>query len=165
MPRDEIMLNQEITSAFADEHETHVMEQVDALKKLYVVDSQRGSLIKRRSAEIMESFDKEERNANKSEIIFVAKRGSQVAGYITFNEEETLASDMVVRPSARGGNIEFDLIQSVKQYAIKSKKKEMFLKVCDNSKQFLHKQGFVPLGSETHVYKLTLIDSQHLSLL
>lgn len=160
MPRDDIMLYNEVTSKFADEHEKHVMEQVEALKNLYVSDAKKGSLLKRKTSVVNEKEGEiiaDKSTSDDTEMIFVVKRGLQVAGSVSLCCGEL--SHMAVRASAKDSNIEVDLIQAVTNHAAKIGMKEIFAVVNDENRHFFEAQNFVPSNETDDVYNLLLEDS------
>jgi len=164
MPTDEIMLYEEVTSAFADEHEKHVMEQVGALKNLYLSHHRTGSLLLRKTSEIPEEEDAGEGNEgatiSKCEMTFVVKRGLQVVGCVSFDEAKGVLSDLAIRPSAKEGNVESELILAVRKHAIKSGLEEIVVMVNDENQQFFVGQGFMPWDNGERMFKLSLVESR-----
>ena len=98
MPTDEIMLYEEVDKSFADELDDHVKEQMDALKRLYLKGPDRRIVGIKGKKELDGTQSKE--NATASHVIFFVKRGFQVVGCLTLDEESGLVFDMVLRPSA-----------------------------------------------------------------
>ena len=148
LPSDEICLNEEVTSNFADEHEKHVMEQVQAMKNLYVSCSKKGSLLNRKGSGSIANDEKnkvvaDENLNDKAEMVFVVKRGLQVAGTVSFDEDSGELSHMAVRRSAKDGNVEVDLINAVKKHAAKMSLKEIFTVVNDENRKIFEAQSFV----------------------
>lgn len=170
IPSDHTMLYEEVTCKFADEHEKHVMEQVNALKNLYVGDVSRGTLLQRRCSSSEISEDRKETDAmsmanmdhgnenHGAEMIFVVKRGLQVAGSVSFDEDRGVMSHMVVRPSSKNSTVEVDLIQAVKKHAMKMNKSEVYAIVNERHRRFFEEQNFTPMNGSTsnNMYKLVL---------
>jgi len=170
MPSDENILYEEVASAFADEHDKHVLEQVHALRKLYLVDSRNGTLLERKGSSVTDTEGDNNINngngseattkaeMNNSEMIFVVKRGSQVTGCITFDENKAELSDLAIRPSVRNGTVGKDLIQAVKDYAIKTSKTELVARTSEENRHWFEGHEFVSVDSDDDVcvYKLCL---------
>jgi hypothetical protein len=174
IPSDRNMLYAEVTCKFADEHEKHVMEQVNALKNLYLDDGKKGSLLKRRcsSSEITEDRKETDTSiiadveATSAEMIFVVKRGLQVAGSVSFDEDKGMMSHMVVRPSSKDGSVEVDLIKAVTKHARKMNKNEIFAVVSHKNRTFFEQQNFTPVENSTFdLYRLALKESDHINTL
>ena len=137
MPQDEILLYNEVTSAFADELDDHVKEQTHALKNLYLSkQGTGGSFLMRKHDENDNNYNGDNsENANndetesqdaikntkqrENEMTFVIQRGLQVAGCVTFNDQTGEMSDLVIRPSAKANNFEKELVTAVISHAKK----------------------------------------------
>mmetsp|Transcript_20955 Transcript_20955/g.31004 ORF Transcript_20955/g.31004 Transcript_20955/m.31004 type:complete len:499 (-) Transcript_20955:85-1581(-) len=164
MPRDEIFLNEEVTSKFADEHEKHVMEQVHAMKNLYASCAKKGNLLNRKGSRSIANDEKnkviaDESLNDKAEMIFVVKRGLQVAGSVSYDEDSGELSHMAVRRSAKDGNVEVALINAVRKRAAKMCIKEIFAVVNDENRQIFEAQNFVPSEGGEDLYKLVVGES------
>jgi broad specificity phosphatase PhoE/N-acetylglutamate synthase-like GNAT family acetyltransferase len=165
MPRDDTMLYEEVTSAFADEHEKHVMEQVGALKNLYVSDKKKGSLLERKNSIVDEKDNKiiaDTSISDKTEMIFVVKRGLQVAGSVSLRNGEL--SHMAVRPSAKDDNVENNLIQAVRNHAAKIGMKEISAVVNVENRHFFEAQNFEPSSDADNLYKLLIVEDSATAL-
>lgn len=156
VPRDDIMLYEEITSKFADEHEKHIQEQVEALQNLYVDDVESGNLLRRRGSGVIKSTPPQKQNESDStEMLFVVKRGLQVAGTISFDEDTKYLSHLAVRPTARNAQVESKLIKAVKEHAIKTGIAEVFVRVTDKTRKTYEDQGFTSCEDTQNVCKLS----------
>ena len=162
MPTDKIMLYEEVKSAFADEHDKHILEQVSALRKLYSCGSRSGgTILNRRSSDVSEKSKSDGNNNRDSdtkdnEFIFVIQRGSQVAGSVVFDEEKSELKDLVVRPSERDGNVGKDLIQAVKNHAINIRKQELIVRTSAINREWFEGMDFRPLAGDVSVYSISL---------
>ena len=167
IPSDRNVLYTEVASKFADEHEKHVIEQVNALKNLYLDDGRRGSFLQRRCSSSELTEDRKETDTSLigdvdtgAEMIFVVKRGLQVAGSVSFDEDKGIMSHMVVRPSSKDGSVEVDLIKAVTKHALKMNKSEVYAVVSHKNRVFFEQQNFIPVqGSTFDLYKLVLDES------
>jgi hypothetical protein len=186
MPQDKILLYQEVTSAFADELDDHVKEQTDALKNLYLSRKGNGSFLLRKdssstpkvvqegagesegtgegkgegTSEASTDNNKEDKDINTvtNEMTFVIQRGLQVVGCVTYDDEKSLISDMVVRPSAKDGNPQKELISAVIAHAKEKGKTEVYVEC--NTEGMYQVLGFVSHeskdGEGTGMLKLTI---------
>ncbi len=139
MPSDDVLLHEEgVSCAFEDELDGHVREQTEALRNLYVSTRQSGSFLLRKDSagggvgDVGDLNDDDDDNDDydydgSNKMTFFIKRGLQVVGCISYNEEKSMISDLVVRPSARDGNLEKDLINAVIAHAKKEGKDEIFV--------------------------------------
>ncbi len=167
MPADRVMLYEEVTFAFADEHDKHVLEQVGALQRLYsarisTMDDKIGANDNDTSETDTgismdggkkKHYDKKTKMTNRTvtgggsgrstEMIFIVKRGAQVAGCITFHEHTGELVDLAIRPSLRKGTtVAKDLIQAVKDYAKESGKSQVFARMSEEDRHWFEDHGF-----------------------
>jgi N-acetylglutamate synthase-like GNAT family acetyltransferase len=119
MPTDEFVLGAEVSVAFSDELEDHILEQTQALKALYLHSNSNAS---DGDSEFKASnnlqVEQEQQVAGKGKV-FVVKRGLQVVGVATYSEDTGLLTDVAVRPSAKGEEIGEALMNAVKSHARK----------------------------------------------
>ena len=118
MPTDEFVLGAEVSVAFSDELEDHILEQTQALQALYLHShsSSDGDDSEFKSSENLQV--EEEQVVDKGKV-FVVKRGLQVVGVATYSEDTGLLTDVAVRPSAKGDEIGEALMNAVKSHARK----------------------------------------------
>jgi N-acetylglutamate synthase-like GNAT family acetyltransferase len=81
-----------------------------------------------------------------------------VTGCITFDENKAELSDLAIRPSVRNGTVGKDLIQAVKDYAIKTSKTELVARTSEENRHWFEGHEFVSVDSDDDVcvYKLCL---------
>jgi ribosomal protein S18 acetylase RimI-like enzyme len=116
MPSDEFVLGAEVSVAFSDELEDHILEQTQALKALYLHSNGSDGDSEFKASKNLRV--EEERVADKGKV-FVVKRGLQVVGVATYSEDTGLLTDVAVRPSAKGDEIGKALMNAVKSHARK----------------------------------------------
>jgi phosphohistidine phosphatase SixA len=116
MPNDEFLLDAEVSVAFLDELEDHVVEQATALKALYLSSDASAQL----QADDGLSVEEEEDAGNKQRHIkhFIVKHGLQVVAVASYSELTGRLTDVAVRPSA-GTQASETLVDAVKQYSKK----------------------------------------------
>lgn len=128
MPTDEFVLGAEVSVAFSDELEDHILEQTTALKALYLHsnssdDGDDGVKVKASSTTKLQVEQEEQVSANnnnnkgKGGKVFVVKRGLQVVGVATYSEDTGFLTDVAVRPSVNGAEIGATLMNAVKSHA------------------------------------------------
>ena len=157
MPADKILLYQEVTSAFADELYNYVEEQIKALRNLYLQCKRSGSFLIRKnninsvSEETIEDDNNQEQEGegdNKAalnEMTFFIQRGLQVVACATYHGENNLISDMVVRPSAKDGELQKEIIDAVVCHAKKEGKTEVLIE--GDNESLYNELGFVSSAS------------------
>ena len=120
MPTDEFVLGAEVSVAFSDELEDHILEQTQALKSLYLHShsSSDGDSECKKSSENLKVEEEQVVADNKGKV-FVVKRGLQVVGVATYSEDTGVLTDVAVRPSAKGDEIGEALLNAVKSHARK----------------------------------------------
>lgn len=136
MPADRFVLNAEVSVAFSDEDiEEHVREQTAALKALYLATKQL-------PLQPVESGSKE--NPRKS-LQFVVKRGLQVVGVASYEEETGHISDVAIRPTAASDRIGETLLESVRNHAKKlGQPTTLIVNPCSTeSRELFRSMGFV----------------------
>ena len=130
MPSDKVFLDSEVSFSFADEVQPHIAEQTEALRSLY--------LSKSASMDSMTTRSKG--------LTVVVKRGLQVVGCASLDEETGRLSDVVVRPSARSdSHVGQSLIDAVKNHARHSRKFDKIIVEPSNTSEgvaFFEKMGF-----------------------
>ncbi len=94
-------LDSEVSVAFSDEVAPHVHEQTEALRSLYLSSKK----------------TKQTKDKDNTSTVIVVKRGLQVIGCASLNEETGRVSDVVVKPSARRSQVGKSLIEAVKNHA------------------------------------------------
>lgn len=159
VPRDDIMLYEEITSKFADEHEKHIQEQIEALRNLYVDDEESGTHLRRRGSSMKEIETTQKQNeldSDSTEMIFVVKRGLQVAGSIAFDESTGFLSHLAVRPTAKNAQVESKLIKAVKDHAVKMGIQELFVSFTDKTQKIYEEEGFTSCDNNQNILKLSV---------
>jgi ribosomal protein S18 acetylase RimI-like enzyme len=124
MPTDEFVLGAEVSVAFSDELEEHVLEQTQALKALYLHSSSSGGGADSEQPQFQASkklqVEQEQPNkVDKGKLLFVVKRGLQVVGVATYSQDTGFLTDVAVRPSAKGDEIGATLMNAVKSHARK----------------------------------------------
>jgi broad specificity phosphatase PhoE/N-acetylglutamate synthase-like GNAT family acetyltransferase len=134
MPNEEIMLYQEVSSYFADEVDGHVKEQAEALRNLYSSDH---TFLARQGSKVDSEVDKN------AEMTFVVKRGLQVVGCISFNDETGIISNMIVRPSVKGSEVDRDLLNAVIKHASTAGMHQIKAKYTDDYKTLYENHDFV----------------------
>lgn len=127
MPPDEFVLDQEVGIAFSDEElESHVREQTDALRALYLSSSQSEAFTRSISLDVEEEEEEthaggQTRKKNSGQQLhFVVKRGLQVVGCAKYCESTGTLSDVAILPtSADGGTqkVGETLMDAVKSHA------------------------------------------------
>lgn len=156
VPNDEFILDAEVAVAFSDELEEHVREQTEALRALYL-KSQSSLQFSRGSSNLsVEEVDQNpESNVNGhansgSEVSFVVKRGLQVVGCATYNEQTGTMSDVVVRPSARGSPVGKTLVKAVREHARKLGRSGsvLFQPTTEENKRLFETLGFNELEED-----------------
>ena len=119
VPRDDIVLNAEVSVAFSDEEmEEHVREQTQALKALYLSSEQSLQTDSNLSVEEegQERGKADRQEDQKDTKHFIVKRGLQVVGVATYSERTGLLTDVAVRPSA-GKQVSETLFKAVKAHS------------------------------------------------
>ena len=157
MPQDKILLYEEVTCAFADEMDGYVKEQTDALKNLYLSKKGRGSFLMRMDSTNIggdggsggTNNDTAGKNSG-NEMTFFIQRGLQVVGCVTYDDDTSFMSDLVVRPSAKDGNPEKELVGAVIVHAKKVGKGEILVECNDHGGlDLMYKElGFIPCDSK-----------------
>ena len=150
MPQDNILLYQEVTSAFADELDPHVKEQTNALKNLYLKkNSGGGSFLLRKDSDVITSSNDGEKLNDNNTLTFFIQRGLQVVGCVSYDNEKAMISDLVVRPSAaKDDTLQKELIGTVIEHAKKEGKEEVFIH-CDDSKHIPYYEELGPCERST----------------
>jgi broad specificity phosphatase PhoE/ribosomal protein S18 acetylase RimI-like enzyme len=137
MPSDEFLLDSEVSIAYADEEiEDYVKEQAQALKSLYLgqTESEQGD----------PGLAVEEQSQGKGKVTFFVKRGLQVVGCATYNEETGVISELALRPSARH-ELGESLILAIRLHAKQNLKRAGSLLVSTTiaeNRAFLEQLGF-----------------------
>jgi len=134
MPSDKIFLYEEVLSAFEDELDEHIKEQTNALKNLYLNQKGRGSFLIRKNSKIdddnQNQYQQDDNNTN--DMMFFIQRGLQVVACVKYNDDKSVLSEMVIRPSAINDNLHRDLIHAVISHAKNKGKAYIFVEVCSN---------------------------------
>jgi N-acetylglutamate synthase-like GNAT family acetyltransferase len=151
VPSDEVLLNSEVSIAYADEEiDDYVKEQTHALKTLYLPSAVTNSSHKQLN---VEKQDQEENG----DITFFVKRGLQVVGCATYSEKSGTISEVVLRQSARKEKDGCCLIDAIRSHARKlGRSRSLFINssTLDN-KDFLEDLGFLDVDE---------VDGKHLKL-
>lgn len=169
MPTDKIMLYEEVSCHFADEVDSHIKEQTEALKNLYV-SGKRGSFLLRTTGTNSNSSSVDDESSNtpqaekkvKCEMVFMVKRGLKVVGCVSYDDETGILSDLAIRPSVDKGNVQKCLFEAAANHAKKSGKKEILATIqTEENKQVLLGQGFVTstAGSKGEEFLKLVLDS------
>jgi N-acetylglutamate synthase-like GNAT family acetyltransferase len=155
MPNDEFILDQEVSVAFADELESHVIEQTEALKALYLSSRETDNLHADSDLSIEEEVDK---NHIKH---FIVKRGLQVVGVATYSDRTGRLTDVAVRPSAGQHQVSETLFKAVKEYTRNKLGRSGSLIVLPRSQEsraLFEKLGFHELDDEQEDMHLEIRD-------
>jgi len=181
IPDNKKLGEEEVTVHFSDELEDHVREQADAMKHLYLRDpsssnypskSRRMSTMKKlvlsarknenenKSPSVLSvnslAFDYDDGGDNVGEKTFVIRRGMQLIGCASFNEQTRTLTDVVVRQSCRRKGIGTALVNSVRNHMRESIKNadgntdDVFMTaqpISQESFNFLDAMGFVQVES------------------
>jgi len=117
IPDDRVVLNVEVSVAFSDEAlDEHVREQAQALKTLYLSsESSNHTTVETNAKANSELESSEERNGSNTKH-FIVKRGLQVVGVATYDEQSGHLFDVAVRPSA-GKEVSEVLLKSVRDHS------------------------------------------------
>jgi len=141
MPPDKFILEKEASVAFTDELEDHVREQTCAMKTLYASKGRSNRSLSE-NASIGDKF---------SDVTILVKRGLQVAACASFDGKTGHLSDVVIRPSAKGGNAWKALVEEAKMYTAKIQINKLFVKAeTDEEKSFYENNGFVVVDEQNH---------------
>jgi hypothetical protein len=153
VPNDEFILDAEVSVAFLDEHDDHVLEQTEALKALYLSSADSDNLHIDKTL----SVEKDEKLK-----LFVVKRGLQVVGVATYSEQTGRLTDVAIRPSA--GNIASEtLLNSVKNYSRKLGRSGSLLiePRSDETKKMFESMGFVEANDSNAENKANILKLDH----
>lgn len=112
VPEDRVVLDMEVSVAFADEIQSHIQEQAEALRGLYLSSSQSSKMHADKSLTV------EEQPENDRVKHFIVNRGLQVVGVATYSESTGRLYDIAVRPSASAAVGE-TLLNAVKEHSRK----------------------------------------------
>jgi broad specificity phosphatase PhoE len=148
MPNDEFLLDAEVSVAFLDELENHVIEQATALKSLYLSSEASDKFHTDNGLSIEEEDDV---NDSKEHVKhFVVKHGLQVVGVATYSEKTGRLTDVAVRPSG-GKEASETLFEAVKQYSKKLGRSGSLLITprSVNNRAMFESMGFEELGDES----------------
>lgn len=146
MPDDQFLLDAEVSVAFADELEDHVLEQAEALKALYLSSKETEKL----PADSNLSVEEDGENGNKDHVKhFVVKRGLQVVGVATYSDKTGRVTDVAVRPSA-GKEASETLFRAVKDYSRKIGRSGslLILPRSTQSRALFEQMGFEEMNDE-----------------
>ena len=154
MPSDDLLLDSEVAIAYADEQmDDHVKDQTQALKALYLPD--------KATASGANGLAVEEQVENEGkEVTFFVKRGLQVVGCASYNEETGKISDIALRPSARNSNVGGSLVNAIRSHAHKLGRSGSLLvnTATVENKQFLEKLGFEEVEEENEEHLQSSMD-------
>mmetsp|Transcript_17776 Transcript_17776/g.25018 ORF Transcript_17776/g.25018 Transcript_17776/m.25018 type:complete len:534 (+) Transcript_17776:151-1752(+) len=171
VPSDEFILDAEVSFGFEDELDTHVLEQTQALKDLYLKsttamnttkndDDDGGSGSGSSDTMIMtvgevhcgddtagggSQQQRQQRSGKSSDISFVVRRGLEVVGCASYNEHTGHVKDVIVRPTVqKKDQVGEMLLDAVKQHERKLGRSGSLLVQPDSeeSKHFLKSLGF-----------------------
>ena len=150
MPNDEFLLDAEVSVAFQDELEGHVVEQANALKALYLSSEASEKFHADRVNLSVEQEDEAVSDRGQDRVKhFVVKRGLQVVGVASYSEATGRLYDVAVRPSA-GPEVSETLFDAVKQYARRLGRSGSLLirPKCSDSKALFEAMGFEEVGDD-----------------
>mmetsp|Transcript_2463 Transcript_2463/g.3892 ORF Transcript_2463/g.3892 Transcript_2463/m.3892 type:complete len:496 (+) Transcript_2463:61-1548(+) len=145
MPSDDHLLDSEVSTAYADEQmDEHIKEQTEALKALYL-PSKTLDTGGTTSLAVEEQVEK-----GGKEVQFFVKRGLQVVGCASYNEESGKVSGMALRPSARSTDVGGELVNAVRSHARKLGRSGslLFETGTVGNKKFLKELGFEEVEEE-----------------
>jgi hypothetical protein len=156
MPNDEIMLYEEVDKSFADELDDHVKEQMDAMKRLYLKGQDNGRIVISKETKELDDKDSQGSMAASPHVIFFVKRGLQVVGCLTLDEESGLIFDMVLRPSAISAGIEL-LSATIKHAKVGGS--NIYVRMNTKEDQTLFEEaGFIPVETKEESAESNLLE-------
>jgi hypothetical protein len=159
MPSDDTMLYEEVSTAFADELEDHVKEQTEALKNLYLPSSTRGSLLHRKSSNMLEALNASPLSLNETRtndgINFIVQRGHQVLAFAVLNQEMRLL-DIVMVPSAKHTACKA-LLDAVKVRVKELNSSLFYVELSDKNDLELFKENGCEMNGESMNYGAVLL--------
>jgi GNAT superfamily N-acetyltransferase len=153
MPSDDHLLDSEVSVAYADEQlDDHVKDQTEALKSLYLPNKTDGT-----AGTSSLAVEEQVENGGK-EVQFFVKRGLQVVGCASYNEESGKISDMALRPSARSADVGGSLIDAVRSHARKLGRSGSLLvnTKTEANKKFLEELGFSEVDEDDDHHQIDL---------
>lgn len=126
-----------------------MFDQVEAMKKLYLYDQNKGSM-RRKSRPTINEDERDgaiiqDKASVENNILFVSKRGHEVIGSALLNRESGRLMDVIVKPCARKNAVGQSLVQAVKKYVERDTNACKTITVFpkgDNIKSFFDKLGF-----------------------
>jgi ribosomal protein S18 acetylase RimI-like enzyme len=153
VPADKFVLESEVSISFSDEKlESHVREQTDALRALYLSSATPAKMENSDSLDVEEEdHDCDSSKNNKGTINFIVKRGLQVVGVATYSERTGKLTDVAILPKeVAGTHVGETLVDAVKKHARKIGRSESLIvhPRSSNARALFEGMGFTEIDSE-----------------
>jgi len=148
VPDVDVVHEDQVSVAFSDEQiEDHVKEQTQALKALYLPSAARRDTTNGKSLDVEEV----DGIGSGKRVTFVVKRGLQVVGCASYNDETGQLSEVVLRPSARTNQVGQSLVGAVRSHARKLGRSESLRikPTTTTDQEFLEDLGFREVNDDT----------------
>lgn len=153
VPADKFVLESEVSISFSDEKlESHVREQTDALRALYLSSTSHSAKIEKFDSLEVEEEEHDSDTSNKGTTInFIVKRGLQVVGVATYSETTGKLTDLAILPKeVAGTHVGETLMDAVKKHARKIGRSESLIvhPRSSNARALFEGMGFTEIDSD-----------------